>query len=86
MGHVSGIATMGGVYDKTPEIHEDVIEREYEKLEPYINIYSSSVGVRRTDLEREVAELRKDRDALREIADVLRDPEKMRRFKKMFTE
>ena len=49
MGHVSGIAGMGGVYDKTPEIHEDVIEREYMKLEPYINIYSSSVVTQRTD-------------------------------------
>lgn len=44
MGHVSGIAPLGGIYDKTPEIHEDVIEEEYAKLELYINIYS---GVQR---------------------------------------
>lgn len=40
LGHVNELASMGGTYDKTPEIHEDVIEREYAKLEPYLNIYS----------------------------------------------
>lgn len=43
MGHVNNLASVGGVYDKTPEIHENVIEKEYMKLEPYINIYSSHV-------------------------------------------
>ena len=40
MGHVSSLGNMGGVYDKTPEIHEEVIENEYRKLEKFINIYS----------------------------------------------
>jgi hypothetical protein len=40
MGHVSSIGNMGGTYDKTPEIHEEVIENEYRKLEKYLNIYS----------------------------------------------
>ncbi len=40
LGHVNALDSMGGVYDKTPEIHEDVIEKEYAKLRPYINIYS----------------------------------------------
>jgi len=43
MGHVNELASMGGTYDKTPEIHEDVIEKEYAKLEPYLNIYSGAV-------------------------------------------
>jgi len=40
MGHLSGIESIGGTYDKTPELYAGVIEREYAKLEPYINIYS----------------------------------------------
>jgi len=49
MGHTNGIEAVGGEYDRVPEVHEDVIEREYEKLEPVINIYSGSVASRRTD-------------------------------------
>jgi len=40
MGHVSSLGNMGGVYDKTPEIHEEVIENEYRKLENYLNVFS----------------------------------------------
>ena len=43
MGHGNGIEAVGGAYDRTPEIREDVIENEYVKLEPYINIYTSSI-------------------------------------------
>ena len=32
--------TPGGVYDQAPFTHPDAVEREYAKLEPYINIYS----------------------------------------------
>jgi len=32
-----------------PEIHEDVVEREYMKLEPFLNIYSSKVAMREAD-------------------------------------
>jgi len=42
MGHLSGIESVGGIYDRTPEIYAGVIEEEYAKLEPYINIYSSA--------------------------------------------
>lgn len=49
MGHINGIAAVGGEYDKTPELHEEIFEREYAKLEPYINIYSSDVAARQTD-------------------------------------
>lgn len=43
MGHAeaaNGLDATGGTYDKNPEIREDVIEQEYAKLEPYLNIYS----------------------------------------------
>ena len=40
MGHESGIQGVGGVYDRTPEINETVVEREFAKLEPYLNVYS----------------------------------------------
>jgi len=44
MGHVSGVEVVGGVYDRTPELYADVIEREYAKLEPYVNVYSGVVA------------------------------------------
>jgi len=40
MGHLSGIESVGGVYDKTPQLFPRVIEREYAKLEPYLNIFT----------------------------------------------
>ena len=40
MGHLSGIASIGNVYDKTPELYGEVIEKEYAKLEPFVNVYS----------------------------------------------
>ena len=49
MGHNSKIASTGGIYNKVPEIHEDVVEREYMKLEPFLNIYSSKVAMREAD-------------------------------------
>ncbi len=47
MGHINGIDSVGAEYDKCPEIHEEVFEKEYAKLEPYVNIYS---GVQREPL------------------------------------
>jgi hypothetical protein len=44
MGHMSGIESVGGVYDRTPEIHEEVVEKEYAKIEPFLNIYSGKVS------------------------------------------
>jgi len=51
MGHFNGIDAVGGEYDRNPEIHEEIFEKEYAKLEPFINIYSGSgaVAVQRTD-------------------------------------
>jgi integrase len=47
MGHASSqslpigkLDLVGGVYDKSPFVNPRVVENEYAKLEPYINIYS----------------------------------------------
>ena len=45
MGHLSGIQSMGNTYDRTPELYADVVEREYQKLEPFINPYTGRVAV-----------------------------------------
>lgn len=34
----------GGTYDQAPFTHPDAVEREYEKLEPYINIYTGKAA------------------------------------------
>ena len=49
MGHIKGIDAVGGPYDRNPEIHEEIFEKEYAKLEPYINIYSNPLGVKISD-------------------------------------
>jgi len=69
---VNALDSTGGVYDKTPEIHEDVIEKEYAKLEPYINIYSG-VALRERGLI--VDEKEKKREAiLNEFWNFLKEP------------
>jgi integrase len=40
MGHAGGLAQIGGVYDKSPELHEGIFEQEYRKLAPYLNIFT----------------------------------------------
>jgi hypothetical protein len=46
MGHSSGtgqdhkLDVVGGVYDHAPSVYPNVVEKEYEKLEPYLNVYS----------------------------------------------
>jgi hypothetical protein len=50
MGHSTGNGTnhkldiVGGVYDNAPRTYPDVVEKEYAKLEPYLNIYSGKLG------------------------------------------
>ena len=61
MGHSSGkdsngiqinhpLDVVGGVYDTAPRVYPDVVENEYAKLEPYINIYSGRMTDKRTDM------------------------------------
>jgi len=49
MGHAPKQDDVGGTYDRNVEIREELFEREYAKLEPFINIYSSSMVSRRRD-------------------------------------
>ena len=75
MGHSGGIESVGGTYDRTPEIYSDVVEREYAKLEPYINIYSgrsvedSSLGLSEEDVDALKILLQKMKEGKVEIRD-----------------
>jgi hypothetical protein len=40
MGHRGGVHSVGGPYDRTPELYADVVEKEFAKLEPWLNIYT----------------------------------------------
>ena len=87
MGHTSGIGKVGAEYDRTPEIYEKVIEGEYEKLEPFINIYSSPIAKRETDpLLRDVehlAQIPSVREVLTEVvADIKTRLEQLARTRK----
>jgi hypothetical protein len=50
MGHSRGtgedhkLDVVGGVYDNAPRTYPEVVEKEYAKLEPYLNIYSGNAG------------------------------------------
>ena len=56
MGHSSGtgqdhkLDVVGGVYDHAPMVYPGVVEKEYSKLEPYLNIYSSKIQGQGLDL------------------------------------
>lgn len=45
MGHAGGLAKVGGIYDKSPELHEPIFEAEYRKIAPYVNIYTGVSAV-----------------------------------------
>jgi len=49
MGHAPKQDDAGGTYDRNIEIREEIFEKEYEKLEPYVNVYSSSLASRSRD-------------------------------------
>jgi integrase len=93
MGHSDGkdgsgvklthpLDAVGGVYDGAPRVYPEVVEREYAKLEPYLNIYSggsqgSPVAVMP----------RKQQEALAIFAEMLNsNPDKMRKFQQFLLE
>lgn len=51
IGHSSGTDVIkkqdmpGGTYDNAPRVYLDVVEREYEKLEPYLNIFTGKRSI-----------------------------------------
>jgi integrase len=67
MGHAGGLAEIGGIYDKSPELHEDIFEREYMKLAPYLNVYTGVIS-----LEKRVTELEKLKQENPELIEQLR--------------
>ena len=78
MGHVPQMDEAGGIYDRNMEIREEIFEKEYEKLELYLNIFSGSVEIHRTDLEKKVNDLEEQLRAVSWLA----DPEKAERIMK----
>jgi integrase len=72
MGHMSGIESVGGVYDRTPEIYEEVVEREYGKIEPFLNIYTGVKGKlsEKQRLSDEILELLNNPNVLRRLAEL----------------
>lgn len=74
MGHSNGtgqdhrLDVVGGVYDPTPRVYPDVVENEYAKLEPYLNIYSNPHNQPATD---EIIS-DEDMDTLRELLEEMK--------------
>ncbi len=58
---------VGGVYDNAPRVYANIVEREYAKLEPYINIYSG-LAARGADL----TLTPEDEASLKEIKEILK--------------
>jgi len=71
MGHITDLDDAGGIYDRNPEIRPEVVEKEYAKLEPFINIYSGEAGVESSEeveaLRREVARLQSEQKVMEPI-------------------
>lgn len=56
-GAVSKLDMPGGTYDNAPRVYSEIVEKEYAKLEKWLNIYSQhSVGVGLSGEDREVLE------------------------------
>jgi len=51
MGHSNGNGTVGkldmpgGTYDNAPRVYPEIVEQEYAKLEPYLNVYTGKRSV-----------------------------------------
>jgi len=77
LGHSSGIQAVGGIYDRTPELHAEVVEKEYAKLEPYLNIYSGRVGDSQfTDVDRKILDLLNDPEMFKALEEALEERKK----------
>ena len=80
MGHCGGIQAVGGTYDRTPELHAEVVEREFMRMEPYLNIYSGHVAeAELSESQREtnkVLEALADKDILPKFIEFLKNLKK----------
>jgi integrase len=43
LGHKGDIGSSGGTYDQSPQIYQKMVEKEYQKLEPFLNLFSESI-------------------------------------------
>jgi len=79
MGHIGngagGLDSVGGVYDKQPFVNPRVVENEYAKLEPYLNIFSCHVGASGLSADQQAAF-----EALAKVLD--KYPEKAEKFER----
>jgi hypothetical protein len=70
MGHSNGdgqnhpLDAVGGVYDRAPSVYPSAVEREYQKLERFLNVFSEKI------------EQPGDNEALKQINDQLRQKDK----------
>ena len=97
MGHSRGsgedhkLDVVGGVYDAAPLVYPDVVEKEYMKLEPYLNVYTGKIvqeGVTQEDLEllkdMRMPEFQKRMQVTDMLAKLFaEDPRKFEKFKRM---
>ena len=73
MGHSRGtgedhkLDVVGGVYDGAPRVYPNVVEKEYAKLEPYINIYTGRPSRVEEDLELSDEDIKALMEMLREF-------------------
>jgi integrase len=79
MGHSRGsgedhkLDVVGGVYDAAPSVYPDVVEKEYAKLEPYLNVYSGHAADSQfSDTDRKVLDLLGDPDVLGFLKDMVK--------------
>ena len=75
MGHSEGrdsggarvthaLDAVGGTYDHAPWVYPDAVEREYAKLEPYLNIYTSKIVKSEGDDRKELDSMRQQLSSL----------------------
>jgi hypothetical protein len=65
---------VGGVYDGTPTVYPDIVEKEYAKLEPYINIYTgegAQIGKEFRETSREIETLKSELETVRNMVSTL---------------
>jgi integrase len=73
MGHSRGtgedhkLDVVGGVYDGAPSVYPNVVEKEYAKMEPYLNLYSGRAAEAEEDLSDE------DVASLKELAQLMKE-------------
>jgi hypothetical protein len=78
MGHSRGsgedhkLDVVGGVYDGAPFTYPGVVEKEYAKLEGYLNIYSGRRAEGFSEADKKVLELLRDPEVLETLKDLVR--------------